>query len=176
MEKEIWRTIEGYKGLYEISSLGNVRSLNYRHTGRTQLLKPTMERLGYLQVGLSKNGKRKRYKVHRLVAQAFLTKTEGLPEVNHIDENKQNNCVDNLEWCDRSYNVNYGTGIARRAAAQTNGKCSKPVQQLSLDGSLIAVWPSMSEAQRVTGVNLGHIWGCCKGKRHSTGGYGWKYA
>ena len=167
-----WRPIAGYKGLYEISDFGRVRSLNYNHTGRTQVLKAGMNTQGYLFVCLYKDGKHKLYTVHRLVAQAFLANPDNMPEVNHIDECKTNNAVSNLEWCTRAYNINYGTGIARRAAASK----SKPVQQFSKDGTFVAVWPSTIEARRQTGINESHICACCKGKLHTAGGYRWLYA
>ena len=175
-EKEIWLPVVGYECLYEVNNLGNVRSLDYLQTGRVQLLKPVMTNRGYLKVCLCKDGKHKYYGVHRLVAQAFLTNAENLPQVNHRDENKQNNCVSNLEWCTAKYNMNYGTAISRRAAANTNGKCSKTVQQLTKDGVLVATWPSIREAERVTGVNNRHICGCCNSERHTAGGYKWQYA
>ena len=175
MEEE-WKDVVGYEGLYQVSNLGRVRSLDYRRTGRIQLLKPAMHRDGYLYVNLCKDRKRKHYKVHRLVAQAYLPNPEVLPELNHIDENKQNNCVDNLEWCERQHNCNYGTRNARIAAAKTNGKCSKPVQQLTKDGTLVAVWTSIHEAERVTGNSKGNICRCCRGKRPTAGGFIWHYA
>lgn len=171
MEEEIWLPIEGYTGLYEASSEGRVRSLNYGCTGRTQVLKPIMGKKGYMFVNLYKDGKCKKCTVHRLVAQAFLDNVENLPQVNHIDECKANNAVSNLEWCSAKENINYGTGIARRAAA-----LSRPVQQLSKDGTLVAVWPSTMEAWRQTGVNQKNICSCCNGERHSAGGFNWRYA
>ena len=111
MIEEIWRPIEGYEGLYEVSNLGRVRSLDrffYRlHKGK--VLSPTKDRYGYLTVTLNYNGKSKTIKIHRLVAQAFLPNPDNLPQVNHKDEVKSNNCVDNLEWCSAKYNVNFGT-------------------------------------------------------------------
>lgn len=115
MTEEIWRPIEGYEGLYEVSSYGRVRSLDmyvrcksYRlHKGK--VLSPIINTNGYLFVGLQG----KRFSVHRLVAQAFIPNPQGLPQVNHIDENKSNNNVDNLEWCDAKYNNNYGTARIR---------------------------------------------------------------
>ena len=103
---EQWRPIEGYEGLYEVSNLGRVKSLK---CGRERILKPQMKKKGYLQVGLRKEGKYKMFKVHRLVAQAFIPNPEGLPQINHKDENPSNNRVENLEWCDSKYNNNYGT-------------------------------------------------------------------
>ena len=173
MEEEIWLPIEGYTGLYEVSSEGNVRSLNYHHTGRVQLLKPQMDGIGYLQVRLYKDGKGKLCLVHRLVAETFLPNAEGLAEVNHINECKTNNAVSNLEWCDRRYNCNHGTRNAKVAAAK-----SKPVQQFSKDGRLITTWPSISEAARQTGWSQGNICRCCRNEPHNKTAYGykWQYA
>ena len=128
MTEEIWKPVVGYEGLYEVSSYGRVRSLdkyvkysNGRinlHKGR--ILSPGKDTNGYLQVILTCNGKHKSIKVHRLIAQAFIPNPDNLPEVNHLDEDKTNNSVDNLEWCDRNYNLNYGT--ARIRSRDTNIK------------------------------------------------------
>ena len=118
---EEWRPIEGYEGLYEVSNLGRVRSLdmyvkvgygNYRlHKGK--VLSPTKNKNGYLKVNLYCNGKQKTIDVHRLVTEAFLPNPDNLPQVNHKDENKTNNRVENLEWCDVKYNLSYGTARIR---------------------------------------------------------------
>lgn len=99
---EEWKNVIGYEGLYEVSSIGNVRNVR-----RNTLLKLSKNQ-GYIQVHLYKNGIRKGFKVHRLVAEAFLSNPDNLPEVNHKDGNPINNSVNNLEWCDHKYNVNYG--------------------------------------------------------------------
>lgn len=117
MTEEIWRPVVGYEGLYEVSSYGRVRSLD-RYDSRNQfregkILKNRDNGNGYLLCGLSKNGIVKNKYIHRLVAEAFIERPDGLYEVNHKDENKKNNIVDNLEWCDRKYNNNYGTKIER---------------------------------------------------------------
>ena len=114
---EEWRPVVGYEGLYEVSNTGRVRSLdmyvksrygNYRlHKGK--VLSPAKDKNGYLKVNLCYNGKDKIIRVHRLVTEAFIPNPDNLPEVNHKDEDKTNNRVENLEWCDRSYNINYGT-------------------------------------------------------------------
>lgn len=118
---EEWRDVPGYEGLYQVSNLGNVRSVGRcitdthctrRFSGRR--LKQFVNR-GYKVVTLSKQGVLKQIKVHRLVAEAFIPNPESYPEVNHKDENKANNLVGNLEWCDGKYNSNYGTRIARIA-------------------------------------------------------------
>lgn len=117
MTEEIWRPVVGYEGLYEVSSYGRVRSLDKYvkySNGRINLHKGRILSLwkdtnGYLMCNLYLNKNMKKVSIHRLVAQAFLPNIDNLPEVNHKDEDKTNNSVDNLEWCDRSYNNNYGT-------------------------------------------------------------------
>ena len=101
---EIWRDIEGYEGLYQVSNLGRVRSLNYKRTGKVQNMKLGTYPNGYKMVDLKKNNKRKAHLVHRLVAKAFIPNPNQLCEVNHKDEDKANNTVDNLEWCSHIYN------------------------------------------------------------------------
>ena len=112
-----WRPIEGYEGLYEVSNTGQVRSFdryvkysNGRiHLHKGKVLSPSIRYDGYLVVLLSYNGKHKMFSVHRLVAEAFIPNPDNLPQVNHKDEDKTNNSVENLEWCDNKYNMNYGT-------------------------------------------------------------------
>ena len=106
---EIWRDIKGYEGIYQISNKGRVKSLNYRRTGKEKILKPGKTKPGYLCISLYKKGEKcKCFSIHRLVAQAFLPNPDNLPIVNHKDENKLNNNVENLEWCNSEYNLNYG--------------------------------------------------------------------
>lgn len=163
--KEIWLPINGYEGLYEVSSFGRVRSLNYSRTGQTRILVSAQKKNGYLQVGLFKNRKRKNYKVHRLVAEAFIPNWFDDKQVNHIDEDKTNNRVENLEWCSAKYNINYGT---------RNEKLSKIVLQFSKTGEFIKEWSSIMEAER-NGFNNGNIVSCCRGKRKSHKGFIWRY-
>ena len=117
MTEEIWKPIEGYEGLYEVSSYGRVRSLDRydsrNHFRKGKLLKNKDNGNGYLLCILSKNGIVKNKYIHRLVAEAFIERPDGLYEVNHKDEDKTNNSVDNLEWCDRKYNITYGTARIR---------------------------------------------------------------
>lgn len=198
MEEE-WRDIAGYEGLYKVSNLGRVKSLgngnsNNSNNCKERILKAGKNSRGYLQVHLCKNGKYKTYKIHRLVAIVFIPNPNNLPQVNHKDENKENNYVENLEWCDRKYNVNYGTRNKRvteklrgrkhseehnKKVAEkltNNPKTSKPVIGISKVSGLITEYPSIMEAERVTGVSCGHIVHCCKGNRKSAGGYIWQYA
>ena len=126
---EIWKDIKGYEGLYQVSNKGRVKSLNYRRTGKEGILKGKPDKDGYLRVGLCKNKKQKPFYIHRLVAKAFLPNPNNLPEVNHIDENKENNHVENLEWCDRKYNNNYGSRN-ERASVSMKGKKHKLKKQI----------------------------------------------
>lgn len=164
--EEIWKDIKDYEGLYEVSNLGRVRSLNYNKTGEIRLLKVQKHSDGYLQVGLRKDGKQKLYTVHRLVCEAFIPNPDGLPCVNHIDEDKTNNHVWNLEWCTVKYNTNYGTGIERR---------SKRVYQYTLDGSFIRSYYTTREAARQTGIHHTRISAVALGKQNSAGGYIWSF-
>ena len=114
---EIWKDIEGYEGLYQVSNIGNVKRVeheDYRcrqgyRVFKERYLTPNKDQNGYLNVGLWKNNTRKKHKIHRLVASAFILNPDSLPQINHKDENKQNNSADNLEWCTSKYNNNYGS-------------------------------------------------------------------
>lgn len=177
MKNEIWKDIVGYEGKYQVSNLGNVKSLNYHRSGREQILKPRTDGCGYQQIVLYKSGNHKTYGIHRLVAIAFLENSENLPEVNHKDEDKTNNAVTNLEWCDRKQNCNYGSRNKRSGESLTNHpKTSKKVLQFRLDGTLIKIWPSVMEVQRQTGWCQGGISMCCRGECKTAYGYIWQYA
>ena len=168
---EQWKSIAGYEGLYEVSDLGRVKSLNYNHTGKERILKPYKNGNGYLQVILRKDGHRKQPLVHRLVAKAFIQNPNNLETVNHKDEVKTNNVASNLEWMTQGDNVNYGTRNKRVGEA-----LSKQVQMFDKStGELLATFPSTREAARVTGINQSHISSCCNGNRKSAGGYKWRY-
>ena len=127
---EEWRPIGGYEGLYEVSNLGRVRSVDryVKSKGESywlrkgKMLSPAKDKNGYLKVNLYCNGKCKTINVHRLVAQEFIPNPDNLPQINHKDEDKTNNRVDNLEWCDAKYNINYGTARIRgKETAIKNG-------------------------------------------------------
>jgi hypothetical protein len=141
-------------------------------TGKT--LKP-VERNGYFEVGLYKNGVEKIKKVHRLIAKAFLTNPHNFPCVNHKDENKHNNCVDNLEWCSYKYNNNYGKNKPVNNLKKGAIVNSKAVKQINKDGKVMRIYISAREAARQTGLNQSNISKCCRGKYKSVGGYIWSY-
>ena len=186
---EIWRTAisdgEPYEG-YKVSNLGRILSLNYRNTGRAELMNPRKRKDGYSQVGLSKNGEYKMCYVHRLVAETFIPNPENLPQVNHKDEDKTNNFVflnedgsvdkekSNLEWKSPKDNSNHGTRNERISKAMTNGKQSKPVLQFSLDWKLIREWESVNECGR-NGFSKGHVAACCRGEEKTHKGFRFQY-
>ena len=176
---EIWEDVLDYEGLYKISNLGRVKSLK-RNTTHNRIMKLCLDRYGYLYVGLSKNGKVNYKKVHRLVAQAFIPNLNNKPQVNHIDGNKQNNCVDNLEWCDASYNQLHAVklGLTHPWMKGKKGKnCifSKVVYQYSLNGVFIKKWDAISDASRKLNIPTSNIVRSCKNKTRTAGGYKWKY-
>ena len=108
--KEIWKDIKGFEGHYQVSNFGRVKSIKF---GKERILRPGKNKKGYLRVGISKNGESKTYSVHRLVAQAFIPNLNNLPQINHKNEDKTDNRVENLEFCDAKYNNTYGTRIQR---------------------------------------------------------------
>ena len=175
--REEWRDVKGYEGRYMVSNLGRVKSLNYSNTGKEGILNARDNGKGYLRVKLWKDGKNKNCRINRLVAQAFLENPQNLPEVNHKDEDKTNNCVENLEWCSRSYNITYNGRAKKVGEKNTNNpKISKPVFSVNKESGLIMYWESIMEAERCTGINNGNIIKCCKGKVKSAGGHTWFYA
>ena len=190
---EIWRTAiydgEIYEGLYQVSNLGRFKNLNYRNTGKAELLNPGTNKDGYLQVCLSKNGEYKMCLFHRLIAETFLPNPENKPYINHKiegDKGKKINMVifnedgtvnkerTTIEWVTSKENSNYGTRNERVAKANTNGIRSKPVLQLSLTGDLIREWPSVGECGR-NGFNKGAVAACCRGEKPQYKGFRWEY-
>ena len=171
MIEEIFKDIKDLEGLYQVSNFGRVKSLGNgkSYNSKERILKPGKSTNGYLQVNLYKNGEYKQCLVHRLVAEVFIPNTDNLPFVNHKDEDKTNNSVENLEWCTHEYNCNYATRNERIAKTR-----SKPVLQFTLDGEFIREWPSVAECER-NGFNKGKVSECCNGKRKSHKGYIWRY-
>ena len=174
MTKEVWRDIEGYEGLYQVSNMGRVKSLGRKDRfGRVikeRILEPAVTHNGYLRVGLHVDGKRKMLRVHRLVCEAFHENPDNKSEVNHVNEDKTDNRACNLEWSTRTENCNHGSRNERVAKA-----LSKPIGQFSLDGKLIKVWQSACEARRPTGFDQGYVGAVARGKFKQAYGFIWKY-
>lgn len=159
-DEEIWKEIQGYEGEYAVSNKGRVRN---KKNGK--ILAGAYDGYGYRFVKLYKaNSKPKQIKVHRLVALAFIPNPDNLPYINHIDENKGNNNVENLEWCTASQNQ-------RHSAHQKSCK----IKQITKDGELVKVWESFMQIERETDYNRSNIIQCCKGKLRSAHGYRWQY-
>lgn len=167
--KEIWKDIEGYEGVYHVSNLGRAKRVT---TGR--ILKSGKDRGGYLQVDLCKNGKHKTHRIHRLVAQAFIPNPENKPEVNHIDENKTNNMVSNLEWMTAKENSNHGTRNERMAKAISKSN-SIPIIATNIKTGESTEFYGTSECARQLGLNQSNITSVLKGRRETVGGYTFQY-
>lgn len=150
MTEEIWKDITGYEGLYQVSNLGRVKSLGNGETYNSSehILKPKQEHNGYLRINLWKNGEHKMFSIHRLVANTFISNPDDFPQVNHLDFNKQNNCLENLEFCSAKYNTTYSQG--------TKIKC------LDLETNKIIYYPSIREAARNFNVSSSSIYNSLK--------------
>jgi hypothetical protein len=202
MEIEIWKDIPEYEGLYQVSNFGNVKSLNYKRSGKEKILKPQPNNKGYLRIGLSKNGNSTLFFVHRLVASVFLKNDNNLPIINHKDENPLNNHVDNLEWCTHEYNMNYGTckermsiNVSKALKGKYKGENHwsygksmseemknilyntnrKTVLLYNVYGVLLDEFESVKQASIETNINYRSIALCASGKRKTAGGFLWKY-
>ena len=183
MTEEIWKDIKGFEDRYQISSEGRVKSLARKFIDRSghgqnikeRILKLKTDKDGYKVIGIKDiSGKRKYFRVHRLVCEAFIPNPDNKPQVNHIDEDKSNNRICNLEWCTCTENNNHGTRTAR-AIKNTAKALSKSVGQYTLDGELVKVFQSTREAERQTGFNHQDIASVANGKRQTAYGYRWKY-
>lgn len=174
LENEIWRDVDGYVGLYKVSNFGRVKSLERidsqgKHVAEKLLTYDTSR--AYYAVTLSKNGKQTHKSVHRLVAEAFIPNPDNLPQVNHKDEDKHNNCVDNLEWITLADNNTYGTRLQRSIAA--NGT---PVYQKTLNGEIIREWESLAQIEAECGYSKSVISLAINGKAKTAYGYRWSKA
>ena len=178
MEK--WKDIPGYEGLYQVSNLGNVKSLKF---GKERILKSIKRKDNYLHVYLYKDGKQKNFLVHRLVAEVFIPKIEGKEFVDHIDGNRSNNVYTNLRYCTNKENCNFELCKKHMSEARKGEKNhmygktgelnhrSKAVLCVELN----RIFGSTMEAERELGINQSHISACCRGKYKSSGGYTWRY-
>lgn len=162
---EIWKPIENYED-YFISSFGNVKSTKKWNGTSERILKPGITKKGYCLVVLRKNGESKYFSVHRLVAKAFIPNPENFDQVNHINEIKTDNRVENLEWCDGKYNMNYGSRRSKQIQ-----KVSKPVLCVETN----TVYRSTVHASKELSISQGNISRCCLGKAKTCGGFHWKY-
>lgn len=183
---EVWKDIEGYEGLYQVSNLGRVRSLKFN---KTKILKQGNVN-GYKRVVLSKNGKRKNYFVHRLVAMAFISNPNNLSIVNHKDENPSDNNVNNLEWCTQKYNINYGSAIKRSSENRKGEKnpnygkkgkhhpTSKPILMYDKEGNFIRQFDSISETNEYFNNKnaYSNVSTCLRGKCKTAYNYVFVYA
>jgi hypothetical protein len=160
---EVWKDIPGFEGKYQVSNQGRVKSLRYRGSSQEQILKQRLTVYGYYDVGLEK----KRYRVHRLVWEAFNGPIPEGMQINHIDEVKTNNALTNLSLMTPKENSNWGT---------RNERIAKWVIKLSKNNEILHFYPSISQAAKETGAKIQNISACCKGKLKSTGGYTWKFA
>lgn len=161
---EEWRDVLGYEGLYRVSNLGRIISVK-----RNKLKKPTVSIYGYETVGLYKSGKQKGFFVHRLVAETFIKNPNNYPQINHKDECKTNNSVENLEWCTQKYNNNYGNRNAKISSSKSSG-----VIQLDSDGNIIKIWKNIMECS-LAGYDFSNVSKACRGERGLTYGFNWRY-
>ena len=168
--KEVWRDIADYEGLYQVSNLGRVKSLErcVQRKNKTTLkvkekiIKVGITKDGYFRVKLSKQGISNNFSVHRLVAEAFIPNPDKLPQVNHKNEfEKWNNKVDNLEWCTQQYNIRFSRSVG--------------VNQFDLKGNLIKEWNCIKEASKYTNIPSSNIVRCCQNKLNMAGGFKWEY-
>ena len=209
MQEEIWKDIViekngilyDFTNLYKVSNLGRIKS--YVRDKNGKIMSPKKEKSGYMQICLRNNGEKEIFKVHRLVATAFLPNPDKLPQVNHKDENKTNNNVDNLEWCSASYNTNYGTRnerdrakkVGKKATSETKAKISKglkgkmqgennpmhgktgsehPKSKKVICIETKQIFVSLKEAQEW--IQSGNVYKCLRrGKSSTAGGYHWMY-
>ncbi len=171
--KEIWKDVQNFEGLYQVSNLGRIKSFRKSTKYGCQneyILKPSIANNGYAQVTLYNNTARHKFLVHRLIASAFIPNPDNLPQINHKDENRLNNCVSNLEWCTAEYNNAYGT--ARLRAVDTR---SKPIEQLSFDGNVLAVYRSARIASQILGIRKGTLVNAINAHTQCQG-YFWRYS
>lgn len=192
MEEEIWKDIPGYEGLYRVSTLGNVLSVNYAHSGKPGILVQAKNGAGYPTVNLYKNGVLEQCFVHRLVSITFIPNPEGKREVDHIDGNPKNNRVENLRWCTHQENLNNPVSLerfkkgstGRRHTKEAREKMSKsriglaavPILQISMeDGSVIREFIGTCYAAREYGYDEHKIHRCLRGDTKSAYGYYWRY-
>ena len=182
---EIWKDIKGYEGFYQVSDCGRIKSLardiyyqnGIVHRTKEKILVPVLDKDGYQYVNLSKNGKRKVMTIHRLVAMAFIPNPENKSQINHKNEVKTNNVVENLEWCEAGYNINYGTRTSRaiqnrRSYKLGDNPSAKPVFCVELNKK----FDCAKSAQEELGIDRSCVGRVCRGEQKTAGGFHWRYA
>lgn len=183
MSEERWKWYQGYEGIYQVSTWGQVRSVDRWVIGRDgkkrffrgRILRPKRDKDGYLEVNLYLDGKLRTFKVHRMVAEAWISNSENKPQICHRDEDKTNSDVSNLFWATAKETSNWGTRTKRSAASRLNGSCSKPVEAIDpKTGEVLKEFPSMMEAER-NGFSSSKISKCCCGKRRHHRGLIWRF-
>lgn len=175
---EVWKTIKGYEGRYLVSNQGNIMSCQ---TGK--LMNFGKDKSGYYVVNLSNNNGRKTQLVHRIVAHAFVSKPKGLNEVNHINENKNDNRVENLEWISHSENLKKYWANHPEMYQKCDGKTKnetkhskKQVLQINLKNQVINTWENLATIHKILGYHPTSLIECCVGKRKTAYGYKWQFA
>ena len=178
--EELWKDIEGYEGLYQISNMGRLKALAKPSKGYgykyavDRIIKPVRCTNGYYEAHLHVNGDKKIFLMHRLVAKHFIPNPNNLPQVNHKDEDISNNRVDNLEWCTPKYNANYGS--RNEKCRERNRRFFKPVYQIDKDcGMVIRWWECTNDAAKKLNICPEQIGRVCKGKNLTAGGFIWRY-
>lgn len=184
--EEIWKSVLDFECLYEVSNFGRVKGIDrivVRSDGKKRhikehIMKQRVGKCGYYYVCLSKNGKHYMKRVHKIIANAFMLNQDNSLIINHKDEDKLNNSIENLEWCTYSYNAKYGTAISRMLDSRKNNKCcnsEKEVVQYTKDGVFVAEYRSVNEVEDKNGFKHSHISECCNGKLKQAYGFVWKF-
>lgn len=178
---EEWKNIKGYENLYQVSNYGRIKSLKKHsifnnRTYPTKILKCHINTKKYLDVELCRCNKSHRYRIHRLVAEHFIPNLEKKPQVNHIDGNKQNNRIDNLEWCTNGENGKHAwDNNLRTKNFGKNNHISKKILQYTPDKKLIKEWDCIKDISRTLGYNYGYIISCCQRKYKLGHNFIWRY-
>ena len=171
---EIWKDIKVYEGKYQVSNLGNIKNLNHLNSKKIKIMCLKKHKKGYFQIELHKNNISKTFLVHRLVAEAFIPNPNNYPIINHIDLNKNNNCVDNLEWCNQSQNMKHSYIL--KSTTEKPRKLYKKIFQCDLENNIIKIWDNICEIKNIKNYHPTSIKQCCEGKRKQAYGYKWQYA
>lgn len=170
---EVWKDIPSYEGLYQASNLGRIKSFA-RNSTRGGVLKQVDRGVGYYKVTLCKGGKTKQFNVHSIIAAVFLPNPNNYKYVDHIDENRKNNRIDNLQWCTAKQNLYFRDGVYRRAITR-RGKDKRVISQYSLAGKKIKEFKTLHEAAKAVNGQAQNIWKVVKGKRLNAYGFNWRY-